>query len=248
MGQSKHDTLQVPSDPEPEYGPLVLHARQRTYNVRNCSNGFACATPYLRLQCKPCYALVRFSVEGSMSQQYPGQPGGGGGGPPGYGAPFGAPPGQPGGGPPPVGAPLAAGLPYAGSPQGYPGAPPPAKKSNVWLVAGLGCGLLLLLAIGATVFALFWVRNRTKEIIGDVDRQLASASAIPGAATGRAAESSAECKSAYVCCCAIAQKTQNSAAVQACEVFKMAGYPQTSCAAALTGYRQVAKAVGASCD
>ncbi|MGC4070510.1 MAG: hypothetical protein QM784_38760 [Polyangiaceae bacterium] len=92
--------------------------------------------------------------------------------------------------------------------------------------------------------------------MSDVERQLGNASAAVAAASAQThggasatVELTGDCKVAYACCRAIASKsTGNQAAVQACEVFKMAGYPQPSCAAALTGYRQVAKAVGVSCE
>jgi hypothetical protein len=195
-----------------------------------------------------------------MSQQNPGQPGGYGGAPPGYGGPpYGPPPGPPAGGPPP------GTMPYPGAGAGYPVAPqqpmtppPNGKKGQVWLAVGLGCGFLLLLAIGGTVGALFWLRNRGNSFVEDLQRQMASASALPAgtemAPTSPGNETaagalSADCKVAYGCCRAIAAKsTGNEAAVQACEVFKMAGYPQASCASALTGYRQVAKAIGVSCE
>jgi hypothetical protein len=102
---------------------------------------------------------------------------------------------------------------------------------------------------------LLWLRNRSNAFVSDVERQLGNASAAVAAASAQsqsgtlAVELTGDCKSAYVCCRAIATKsTGNQAAVQACEVFKMAGYPQPSCAAALTGYRQVAKAVGVACE
>lgn len=199
-----------------------------------------------------------------MSQQNPGPPGGYGGPPPGYGGPYGAPPGAPPG--PPAGGAPPGGMPYPGA--GYPGMQPPpnvpdkgGKKGQMWLALGLGCGLLLLLAIGATVGALFWLKNRSGALVEDIQRQMASASAntegtsapspVPGAAGPVTAggEPSGDCRLAYSCCRAIATKsTGNEAAVQACEVFKMAGYPQASCSSAMTGYRQVAKAIGVACE
>jgi hypothetical protein len=111
-------------------------------------------------------------------------------------------------------------------------------------------------AIGGIVAALLWLRNQGNAFVSDLETQLATGSAAVAAASaqtqgaaGVAAELTGDCNTAYVCCRAIATKsTGNQAAVQACEVFKMAGYPQPSCAAALTGYRQVAKAVGVACE
>lgn len=187
-----------------------------------------------------------------MSQQYPGQPGGVGGGPPGYGGPYGGNPG------PGAGQPYGAGG-YPGGP-GYPQNPmpvqPPPKKSKVWLFAGLGCGFLILVAIAATLFTLYWMKNKAEALRSDVERQLANASSMPQAPVapgGQAVqpasgEATGDCQAALTCCKSIADKTGNAEAVKACDVFKMAGYPQASCAAALTGYRQVAKATGAVCE
>jgi hypothetical protein len=189
-----------------------------------------------------------------MSQQNPGQPGGYGGPPPGYGGPYGAPPGHPAGGPPP------AGMPSQGGPGGYPGAPTPGnlpeksgKKGQVWLALGLGCGFLLLLAIGGTVAGLFWLRNRSNAFTEEIRQQMASASAFPGGSalppSAVGGEPQGDCRIAYNCCRVIATKsTGNEAAVQACEVFKMPGYPQASCSSALSGYREVAKAIGVACE
>jgi hypothetical protein len=164
--------------------------------------------------------------------------------PPGYGAPPGAPPGAY----PPQG--------FAG--QYVPGTAQPPKSNRTMLYAGLGCGFLLLVVLGGAVAAFFWVKARSNAAIEDLQRLQASASANleapqPPSLTGGGIEPSralsGDCAIAYGCCRAIAGKSDSAAAaVQACEVLKIAGYPQASCTAALANYRKAAEVLGLKCQ
>jgi hypothetical protein len=145
-------------------------------------------------------------------------------------------------------------MPYPGQIPGYPvnPAPPPTGtagtgKNKVLLFAGIGCALVLVLGIGAAVGAFFWLRNRTNAIVEEAQRQIGAAGAQSSGAANATAQS-ADCVAAYACCTIVAEKsTGNKEAVKACEVLKLAGYPQQECRTALNSYRSVAKAVGATC-
>lgn len=158
-----------------------------------------------------------------MSQQYPGQPPGG---------------------------PVPPGYVPANQPQGAPGLQPPglapAPKSNRTLLwVGLGCGSIFVLGVIVVVAAVYWLKTRTNAALEEL--QKLQSSAAPVEAGG--AELAGDCKPAYACCKLIAEKsTGGSAALQACEVFKTAAYPQATCTAALGGYRKAAEALGVRCD
>jgi hypothetical protein len=166
-----------------------------------------------------------------MSQQYPGQPPGGVV-PPGYGS--------------------------ANPPQGFPGqqpvglaASPKSNRALLWL--GIGCGGFMLLGVAAVVIAVFWLKTRTNDAIDELQKLQSSALALPAlsavVAEPGSAELSGDCKIAHSCCQLIAEKsTAGAAALQACEVFKTAAYPQVTCAAALAGYRKAAEALGLRCE
>jgi hypothetical protein len=164
--------------------------------------------------------------------------------PPGYGSAPGAPPG--------------AYVPQGAPGQYVPGTAQPPKSNRMMLFAGLGCGLLLLIALVGAVAAFFWFKARSNAAIDDLQRLQASASAnleLPQPPSGPAAgvepgkALAADCAAAYGCCRAIATKTNSAAAaVQACEVLKIPGYPEASCTAALAGYRKPAEALGIKCQ
>lgn len=166
-----------------------------------------------------------------MSQQYPGQPPGGAV-PPGYGS--------------------------ANPPHGIPGQQPvgqaAAPKSNrtlLWL--GIGCGGFMLLGVVAVVVAVLWLKTRTNDAIEELQKLQSSALPVPAAPTSAADTANGaltgDCKVAHSCCRLIAEKsTAGAAALQACEVFKTAAYPQVTCSAALAGYRKAAEALGLRCE
>lgn len=171
-----------------------------------------------------------------MSQQYPGQPPGGGV-PPGYGGPAQQPPyGM-------------NGMPGQQPPAGLASAPKP-NRTLLWL--GIGCGSLLLFAVGIAVAGVLWFRARTNSAIEELQKlQAGAASGVPAlsvsSASGR--ELSGDCKAAHACCRAIAAKSTASAeAVAACELFRSAGYPEATCTASLVGYRKAAEALGIRCQ
>lgn len=175
-----------------------------------------------------------------MSQQYPGQPPGGGM-PPGYGS-----------GP--------AQQPQPGMYGGVPGQQPAAasagtpNRNRMLLWLGVGCGGLLLFAIGVAVAGVLWFRARTSNAIEELQKlQGEAASGNSALSTTRAGapvrELMGDCKAAYACCRSIAAKSTASAdAVAACELFRTAGYPESTCAASLTGYRKAAEALGIRCE
>ncbi len=182
--------------------------------------------------------------------------------PPGYG---GAPPGQQGGGVPPgygggaPGAPPGFNAPQAMPGQNPPGLAQPPKSNRMLLIAGLGCGMILLLGIAAAVAGVFWLKAQGNAAIEDLQRLQASASAIPNmplapessaaATTNPSAALAGDCLVAYRCCLAIAAKSPvGAAATQACEVLKSPGYPVAICSTALTGYRKVAEQTGVKCE
>lgn len=166
-----------------------------------------------------------------MSQQYPGQPPGGGI-PPGYGP--------------------------ANPPHGIPGQQPSlqavAPKSNrtlLWL--GIGCGGFMLLGVAAVVIAVLWLKTRTNDAIEELQQLQTSALPVPAPATSAAEAGNValtgDCRVAHSCCRLIAEKsTAGAAALQACEVFRTAAYPQVTCSAALVGYRKAAEALGLRCE
>jgi hypothetical protein len=168
-------------------------------------------------------------------------PGYGGGMPPGYGGPPGVPPGS--------------NAPQAMPGQYPPGLAQPPKSNRMLLIAGLGCGLFLLLAIAAVVVGVFWLKARGNAAVEELQRLQASASAIPNmplAPESSAASAGAltgDCLVAYRCCQAIASKSPaGAAAIQACEVLKTPGYPVAICSSALAGYRKVAEQTGVKCE
>lgn len=198
-----------------------------------------------------------------MSQQYPGQPNGAGspagagGTPPGYGAPpgYGGPPFGQAGQPPGYGGGPGAGPPYGPSGPNSPGGGPPSKNNRVLLLAGIGCGVFVLLVVAAVVAGVFWLKSRGNAVIEELERVQASASAIvaqPGLPPGSVApgaEPTGDCLLAYQCCLAIAAKSPSGVdAVQACEVFKRPAYPLAVCSSALVGYRTVAAQAGIKCE
>lgn len=167
-----------------------------------------------------------------MSQQYPGQPPGGAV-PPGYGS--------------------------AHPPQGIPGqqpvglaASPKSNRTLLWV--GIGCGGFMLLGAAAVVIAVLWLKTRTNDAIEELQKLQSSALPVPALAASGTAEAGSgaltgDCRLAHSCCRLIAEKsTAGAAAIQACEVFKTAAYPQVTCTAALAGYRKAAEALGLRCE
>ena len=213
--------------------------------------------------------------EGKMSQQYPGQSACGGV-PPSYGG--GAPPGPGGGGIPsgngggvPHG--CGSGVPVASSdgagmqaPYGSPGVPSPqapglagAPDSNRMLLwVGIGCGGFMLLGLAAVVGGILWFQARANAVVQDLQKLRGGASAASGAPVppsdpsrggGVPLELKGDCGVAYACCKAIAARSAGGeVAVQACEVFKTAGYPESTCTPTLSGYRKAAESFGVRCD
>lgn len=170
-----------------------------------------------------------------MSQQYPGQPPGGGV-PPGYGTGP-APPPQPG---------------MYGSGGQQPGAAlvatPRPSRTLLWL--GVGCGGLLVFAIGVAVAGVLWFRARTGSALEELQKlQGGAASALPASSGAHVRELAGDCKAAHACCKSIAGKSTASAeASAACDLFRTAGYPEATCTASLMGYRKAAEALGIRCE
>jgi hypothetical protein len=96
------------------------------------------------------------------------------------------------------------------------------------------------------LIGLYWFKSQADTTVEDVERLQASANAMGASAGG---EPSGDCKRAHACCRIIAAKsTSSAAAVEACEVFKTAGYPEATCSTSLVGYRKTAEALGVKCE
>jgi uncharacterized membrane protein len=112
--------------------------------------------------------------------------------------------------------------------------------------------MTMLLAVAAIAAVVFWLKSRSEAAVEDLRRLEASASALVSAVpvpAGAPVALSGDCLLAYQCCVAIAAKaTANSAAIQACEVFKTARYPEAACSVTLSGYRKTAGLAGVRCD
>jgi hypothetical protein len=183
-----------------------------------------------------------------MSQQGPGGYGGG------YGPP-GAPPGAPPGWSPQAPAQQAYGIP-AGAPPG--GTPQPPKGTNPLVWVGIGCGVLLLLAIGTGLAAFLMARKA-------VQRGVEAAGAFSGAVEvaldggqfsfdgglatdgGLSTFGGPTCQRAADCCRRVVEKTgASAAALESCERLRTT-VPEAGCQKALDLYRVSAPAFGIVC-
>jgi hypothetical protein len=126
------------------------------------------------------------------------------------------------------------------------------------LWVGLGCGGLLLLSIIGSVVSYWYVRSQAQAALDQASALQGNAEAVAAAAVAAAAVAGAttavtldptgECTKAYACCVSIATKNGGATAATVCEAFKHPSQNGAACAAQMINYREVAKAIGVTCD